>query len=114
MRTSILVTILALTFVGCGGSKKAGGAKNATSAQTSKGSQKTGSAATGGQSSATAQGSTKDGVTCDASLNGVGFCASESSIVFCSGGSWYALDCSDIEDGAYCGQDGDTIDCYVD
>jgi hypothetical protein len=34
--------------------------------------------------------------------------------VFCAGKSWYSLDCSQLIDGGYCAQDGDTIDCYND
>lgn len=117
MRTPILASIFVASLVtlaaGCG-AKKAGGARSASSATADKGSQKTGSSAASNQSSATNQGGSRDGVACDASASGVAFCASDSTIAFCASGSWWLLDCSDIEAGAYCGQVGDTIDCFAD
>jgi hypothetical protein len=112
MRTPILASIF-VAFIAslCGGcgAKKAGGAKSAASATASKSSQKTGSAAATNQSSATS----RDGVACDGAASGVGFCASDSTIAFCASGSWWLLDCSEVEEGAYCGQAGDTIDCFT-
>lgn len=116
MRTPILASIF-VAFIAslCGGcgAKKAGGAKSAASATASRSSQKTGSAAATNQSSATNQGGSRDGVACDGAASGVGFCASDSTIAFCASGSWWLLDCSDVEEGAYCGQAGDTIDCFT-
>lgn len=108
------IGIVLLGLAACGGSKvKGGGARTASAASMSKSSQKTGSAAKGKQSAAMSSGSSRDGVTCDAALEGLGFCADASTIVFCAGGDWYALDCEELASGAFCGQDGSTIDCYV-
>ena len=34
------------------------------------------------------------------------------TIIFCSGGEWWALDCQGIG-GDFCGDDGETVDCYA-
>src|SRR5262245_38790447 len=91
----ILFLGCALLIGGCAARVKGGGAKSASAAQMSKDSQKTGSTAKG-SSSATSTGSDSGGVTCDASLDGVGFCDTDNSIVFCAGGSWYQLSCGAI------------------
>lgn len=113
MRSVIIATLSLSLLLGCGGKQRGGGAKTAATAQSNKSSQKTGSAAAAKQSSAMNQGASKDGVGCDASLEGVGFCATEGSIVFCAGGTWWLLDCTDIDDKAFCGQLGSTIDCFI-
>jgi hypothetical protein len=116
MRTPILASILVVSLAsltaGCG-AKKAGGARSASSATASRSSQKTGSSAASNQSSAANQGGSRDGVACDASASDVAFCASDNTIAFCASGSWWLLDCSEVEAGAYCGQAGDTIDCFA-
>lgn len=99
-------------LAGCGGKQKGGGAKSAAAAQMQKSMQKTGGAASSMQSSASNQGNSKDGVSCDAALDGVGFCATDSAIVFCSAGSWWLLDCAEVREDAYCGQSDGTIDCF--
>jgi hypothetical protein len=108
----LVAAALAVVAPGCKSKVKGGGAKSASAAKSS--SQKTGSAAKGATQSATPTGSDSGGVTCDSSLEGVGFCSSDSSVVFCSGGSWYELDCNDVAEGAFCFEDGDTIDCFTD
>ncbi len=123
MRT-LFVLAVALSLAACGGSsskakpktattQKAGGAKSAEAAKTS--SQKAGSAVTDAKGSATSKGETDGGVACDGSLEGVGFCASDTAVVFCAGGEWWALDCSALDAEAFCGVDSETaqLDCWV-
>ena len=56
------------------------------------------------------------GVTCDASVEGLAWCDSEVDVAFCSGGTWWSLDCSAVDEAAFCGYDidSDVIDCFVD
>jgi hypothetical protein len=55
------------------------------------------------------------GIPCDAALDGLAWCETENQAVFCADGEWYALDCVDVEEGAFCGMDIDTqtVDCFV-
>lgn len=111
MKALTAMVLAALLFTGCGGNKKKGStAKSAGDAKAM--SQKTGSEATGHKSEAMSSGATSGGVTCDAGLEGVGFCATDAQIVFCSGGTWWVLDCAALD--AFCGEDeaNGTIDCY--
>ena len=77
--------------------------------------QKSGSAAKENQGAGTSQGPDYDGVTCGSDMEGVGWCATEEEIVFCSAGEWWLLDCGSVEDGAFCGYDEDLeeVDCFV-
>jgi len=105
----------AVMLAACGGAKgpsKGSTAKTAAAAKES--SAKAGSQATANTSKATMSGTGRDGVTCDASIEGVGFCASDAEIVFCSGGNWWVLDCSAIDPDAFCGTDETgLVDCWV-
>src|SRR5262249_34214674 len=53
-------------------------------------------------------------VACDADHELEAFCADDTNLTFCSGGHWYALDCSAAE-GGFCGEDVtvSTIECYA-
>jgi hypothetical protein len=92
---------------------KAGGAKGPAAAKTDK--QKGGDKATAKKESGTKKGAEVEGVACDAELEGVAWCGSESEVIFCAAGEWYALDCAQVEAGAFCGEDADTniIDCFA-
>jgi hypothetical protein len=86
------------TASGASGSKSAG--------------QKTGSSLTSNKGQATDKGTDLDGATCDDSLEGTAWCGDDTTAIFCSGGHWYALDCSSIG-GAVCAEtiDADTVEC---
>lgn len=111
----LLVVFASLGAPACGGdgATKAGGEKAAAAKE---GGQKGGSVATGAKSSGQSAGPERDGLACDASAEGVGWCDSDAEIVFCSEGSWWLLDCAAVTDGAYCGYDEglNEVDCYVD
>lgn len=109
------VVLAVLVLAACGGSSakatKGGGAKG-TSAQSS--GQKAGGMATADKSKGTDKGATYEGVTCDASTEGLAWCDSDTEIAFCAGGEWWLLDCANPQIGGdFCGDDGNTIDCYA-
>src|SRR5262245_30270041 len=117
-RTTHVIATLVFAFIlalaGCGKSQSKG--SKAKSAQDAKAmSEKAGSTATGNTSKGTNSGSSSGGVTCDAALDGVGFCSSDAEIVFCAGGVWWILDCTAIDETAFCGEDESSglIDCYL-
>lgn len=91
--------------------KKGAGSKGATAAKSS--SQKAGSTAANKASTGTKKGDTVDDVKCDAPIEGVAWCNTDTEIVLCTGGEWYAVDCAAAV-GGVCGEDLDTktIDCY--
>jgi hypothetical protein len=93
--SSIVLASLLVTSAGCGEEKKG----------------KTGGQAAGMKSMGTNKGMEQDGVTCDAATEGQGFCADDYTIIFCADQSWWELDCSAF--GAFCGYDGDTVDCFL-
>jgi hypothetical protein len=111
MRTKFMMVLLAATLAACGGGDskpaKGGGAKG-SAAKTA--GQMTGPKAAQSTSMSTDQGSTYEDVGCDTSDDGLAWCDDDENIAFCSGGEWYLLDCSAL--GAYCGDDGSTVDCY--
>jgi hypothetical protein len=117
MKKLVLVLVLASLggLTACGGSArtKGGGAKNPAAAKDAK--EKAGSKATSAKSSAEDKGPTYEAVACDGSFEGVGFCSSDSEVIFCSGGQWWALDCGKLESGAVCALDLSTVsvDCYT-
>jgi hypothetical protein len=75
--------------------------------------QMAGGSAKGKMSMGTDKGSSYDSLTCDDSAEGVAWCDDDYDIVFCSGGEWWLLDCTAAGYG-YCGDDGETVDCYDD
>src|SRR5262245_6646141 len=112
------IPFLALGLVlACGGSssgkKPGGGARGEMAAKT--GDQSTGSNAKGDKAQATNEGPTANDATCDAELEGVAWCDSDSKIIFCAEGAWYALDCADFEAEAQCAFDEESlvVDCFV-
>jgi hypothetical protein len=50
-------------------------------------------------------------VSCDASFQDVALCAGEFDALFCDGGSWYSVDCGQVQPGSYCVFTHGTIDC---
>jgi hypothetical protein len=98
---------------GAGGAGVKGGGQKGTAAVSSK--QHGGSTAQTQKSSAMSQGSNVQGIVCDASLEGVGWCVDDLDIVFCSAGTWWILDCSQWADGAFCGYyaDANIVDCFA-
>jgi hypothetical protein len=96
-----------------GAGKAKGGGKKGSEASES--GQKSGSKATEAKDSAESQGSEAEGLACDDSLDGVGWCEDDESILFCSDGEWWLLDCTAIEEEAFCGYDDEAnlVDCYV-
>jgi len=105
-------TSTAASGAGGAGQVKGGGKKGAAAASAH---QKGGSTAEGKVGSAASQGPTSDGLTCDATLDGVGWCVDDANILFCYEGTWWLLDCSGFLDGGFCGYDVDlnTVDCYA-
>jgi hypothetical protein len=108
MKSTLLVTILALAA--CGGDSKPakGGGKKGTSAMGT--GQMAGGTAAGKKNMSTMQGQSYEGVTCDSSTQDLAWCDDDFDIAFCDGGQWYLLDCSAFD--AFCGDDGLTVDCY--
>lgn len=60
----------------------------------------------------TNQGSEQNGEVCGPDLEGAAFCADDYSIVLCSDGDWWLIDCGEF--GMYCADDGEYVDCYED
>ena len=113
MVTLAWVAAATLALPACkSGAQKAGGTTGSTAK--SKG-QQGGAQATGSRDQASDQGAERDGLVCDESSDGVGWCESDSEVVFCAEGSWWLLDCAVVEEGAYCGYDdaANEVDCYV-
>ena len=114
--TNSLILILAMigSLVACSGGSKPqkGGGQMGTAAKDA--GQKAGGHAEGDKSKGTDMGSTYDSVTCDSSTEGLAWCDSETNIAFCAGGEWWILDCSHPDIGGdFCGDDGQTVDCYA-
>jgi len=110
MRKTMTIALL-VAAAACGGSNKAdkgGGQKGSNAMGTG---QMSGGTATGNESMGTQQGDTYEGVTCDSSTEGLAWCDDDTDIAFCSGGTWWLLDCSALGD-YFCGDDGVTVDCY--
>lgn len=54
------------------------------------------------------------GRSCDALTEGEAFCLDDRTLVYCSLGEWWMVDCIDDLDADFCGEDDyyDTADCY--
>jgi uncharacterized protein YceK len=113
-----VVTPVLATVEGCSSTaaakkkKKGAGSKGATAAKSS--SQKAGSTAANKKDTGTKKGDTLDSVKCDASIEGVAWCDTDTQIILCSAGEWYEVDCAAAV-GGVCGDDleSNTIDCYA-
>jgi hypothetical protein len=89
-----------------------GGGQKGTAAKGS--GQKVGGRATADKSKGADKGAVYQDLTCDADLEGLSWCDSASEIAFCSGGEWWILDCTHPDiDGDFCGDNGNTVDCYL-
>lgn len=108
---TFLVTALALAACASNSSKPTKGSTATGSAAKDAG-QKAGSTAENDKSMATDDGATYENVTCDSSFEGVAWCDSDTSIVFCAGGEWWSLDCGAIG-GDFCAESESTVDCYA-
>ena len=115
MKTRMLFLAVTMMAGACGkpAPVKGSGARSTTAAKDA--GQKAASQVTSNTSKAQASGSMKDGVTCDASLEGVAFCATDTTAAFCAQGQWWALDCTALEASSFCGVDTSTLalDCWL-
>jgi hypothetical protein len=116
---ALAVTAIAPAYMmttGCSSSsakKKAkGGGAKATAAKSE--GQKAGGAGTAAKDKASSKGADYEGVTCDAASEGVAWCDSEGTMIFCAGGEFYALSCAEL-DGSVCAEDeeANVIDCVA-
>ena len=118
IRISFALALVTALSLACGapaaaGAKTKGGGEKGSAAKDA--GQKTGGTASGKTDQATNSGADVDGITCDDSLEGVAWCESDTEIIFCTGGSWYLLDCVAFDETAFCGIDeAATVDCYAD
>ena len=111
LRFSLVICLVAAAACTNSSKAKGGGAKGAD-AQSAH--QKVGGSANGDHGKGTDQGSTYLGITCDSSTDGLAWCDSDTEIAVCSGGEWWLLDCSsETIGGDFCGDDGETVDCYL-
>jgi hypothetical protein len=112
VRFSFAMCLVVAACTSGGGSKAKGGGAKGTDAQSA--GQKSGGTAESDHSKGTDKGNTYDGVTCDATTDGLAWCDSDTDIALCAGGEWWLLDCSSPEIGGdFCGDDGQTVDCYA-
>ena len=103
MKLGILAIALAACASNSSGPTKGSSAKGAG--------QKVGGTAHGDTSMATNDGASYESITCDDSEEGVAWCDDDHTIVFCSSGIWWSLDCADVG-GDFCAETDDTVDCY--
>ena len=110
--TMAWLAVLALAACNGGEPRPAGGASGSSAKEKN---QQGGSSATGARNQASNQGGERDGLVCDDASYGVGWCENDSEIVFCAEGSWWLLDCSLVEEGAYCAYDeaSNEVDCFI-
>lgn len=111
MMNAKMWTIVLVAAAACGGGsgpQKGGGSKGSAAMGTG---QVAGGKASGNKSMGTQKGESYEGVTCNSSTDGLAWCDSDEEIAFCSDGAWWILDCGVL--GAYCGDDGLTVDCYL-
>jgi hypothetical protein len=111
LSTFALAAMAAMPACGGGGKAKGGGQKGAGAAGAH---QQGGGNVAGDKTKGKTEGSVYDGVTCDATTEGLAWCDSATEVAFCAGGEWYLLDCAAPEIGGdVCAEDGETIDCYA-
>ncbi len=112
LRLSLFLVVVVAACSSSSGSKTKGGGATGASAMSS--GQKAGGNAVADHSKGTDDGAAYDGITCDASTEGLAWCDSDTNLAVCAGGEWWVLDCSSAEIGGdFCGDDGQTIDCYA-
>src|SRR3569623_1394324 len=67
---------------------------------------------TGSTSDPIDEGSTVNGLACDASIDGTSQCGDDTTLVFCSEGEWWGIDCT-TEGAQACIDDGTLVDCVI-
>jgi len=70
-----------------------------------------GNTARSDQRDASSYGTYYGGISCDYTEEGLAWCDDDYTVVYCSGGTWWAVDCYSIGYD-YCTDDGYTVDCY--
>ncbi|HEY6036135.1 MAG TPA: hypothetical protein VIV58_17785 [Kofleriaceae bacterium] len=70
------------------------------------------SATTGSTSDPIDEGSTVNGLACDASIDGTSQCGDDTTLVYCSQGEWWGIDCT-TEGAQACIDDGTLVDCVI-
>jgi hypothetical protein len=58
------------------------------------------------------EGSTVNGVACDSSIDGESQCGDVTTMVYCSQGEWWGIDCT-TEGAQECIDDGTLVDCVI-
>ncbi|HET9991868.1 MAG TPA: hypothetical protein VFQ65_25240 [Kofleriaceae bacterium] len=58
------------------------------------------------------EGSTVNGVACDASMDGEAQCGDDTTMVYCSNGEWWGQDCT-AQGADVCIDDGTLVDCVI-
>ncbi len=99
-----------LLTMGCSSSKKTKGATAKGSAAKSEGLQN-GSVSAAARDKAKDQGASVEKLLCDAVTEGLGWCDSDTAVVFCTGGTWYKLDCAGAGLGVCATDDSKIVDC---
>ncbi|HZO11938.1 MAG TPA: hypothetical protein VFB62_01725, partial [Polyangiaceae bacterium] len=89
---------------------KGGGERDAKEAKVAD--QKLGDAAR--KAEATKKEAVWDGLSCNGSTEGVAFCDSKTSLIFCADNAWREIDCARAVSGSFCGYDSAThrVDCF--
>jgi len=58
------------------------------------------------------EGTTVNGVACDSSIEGQSQCGDGTTMVYCSQGEWWGIDCT-TEGAQECIDDGTLVDCVI-
>ena len=58
------------------------------------------------------EGTTVNGLVCDASIDGEAQCGDDTTFVYCSNGEWWGQDCPS-EGADVCIDDGTLVDCVI-
>ncbi len=94
-----------------GHAEKGGGSKGAAAKESH---QRVGGHASHDRARGAERGASYEDVGCDEALEGLAWCDSAAELAFCTGGEWWVLDCTHPDiDGDFCGDSGDTVDCYA-
>jgi hypothetical protein len=112
MTMTLRTILIALVLAACGTSSQPTKNSSAKGSGAKAAGQKAGGTAESNKSMATSDGAEYEDVTCDDSEEGVAWCDSDTTVIFCTGGTWYALDCSAVG-GDFCAELDDTVDCYA-
>jgi hypothetical protein len=99
-----------LLVEGCASSKKQKGTTAKGNAAKTEGLEN-GSVSAAARDKAKDLGATVEKLLCDAVTEGVGWCDSDTAVVFCTGGTWYKLDCAATGLGVCAIDDAKVVDC---